>query len=74
MVYTCNMDTHISTRAIIKLTSKLLDLKYRLGVPTNDIHLDWPTSKIRSVLNVTNSDPTGRLAAQIRQAFLQGVL
>lgn len=68
------MKTHISQKAINKLQGKLLDLYYRLGVPINDIDLDWPTSKIRSMLNVTNSDPTGRLAAQIRQAFLQGVL
>jgi len=68
------MDTHISPRAISKLTTRLLDLKYRLGVPTNDIHPNWPTSKIRAMLNVTDSDPTGRLAAQIKQAQLQGAI
>ncbi len=50
----------------------MLDLKYRLGVPVQDIQSDWPISKIRAMLNVTNSDPTGRLAAQIKQAMIQG--
>jgi len=68
------MDTTISPRAISKLHDKLLDLTYRLGVPVIDIQPDWPTSKIRAMLNVTNSDPTGRLAAQIRQALQQGAI
>jgi len=68
------MKTHISQKALNKLHDRLLDLKYRTGIPFDDIQADWPTKKIRAMLDVTHSDPTGRLAAQIRQAFLQGVL
>ena len=66
------MDTHISPRAISKLTTRLLGLKHHHGVPTNQISSDTSVADIREILG--NYDPTGRLAAQIRQAFLQGVL
>ncbi len=63
-----------SEKAIARLNDRMRQLTYGLGVPTGDIRSDWPVSKIRAMLNVTNSDPTGRLSAQIKQAMLQGVL
>jgi hypothetical protein len=60
-----------SEKALAKLDRKLLDLKYRVGTPVQDITVDWSVQTIREMLNVTNSDPTGRLAAQIKQSLLQ---
>jgi len=61
-------------KALDKLNKTILDLKYRLGVPVQDIRPDWSVGRIREMLNVINSDPTGRLSAQIKQAMLQGGL
>jgi hypothetical protein len=62
----------MNAKALAKLSRKMLDLKYRLGIPVQDIQPDWKVEKIRRMLNVTKSDPTGRLSAQIKQAMLQG--
>ncbi len=72
MVYTFNMDTHISPRAISKLTARMIILKYLYGVNTNQIGQEIRCPAIREILG--NHDVTGRLAAQIRQALLQGAI
>jgi len=66
------MDTHISRQAIHKLSHRILTMKYHYGVPTDQINIDTPIADIRKILG--NHDVTGRLAAQIRQALLQGAI
>lgn len=63
-----------SHNAIAQLKDQLLNLKYGLGVPTNNITPEWTVPQIRALLNVVDADPTGRLAAQIKQAIKQGVI
>ena len=66
------MNTHISYRQINKLNRKLNDLHLHHGVSVCEITIETPVSSIREILG--HHDETGRLAAQVRQAFLQGAI
>jgi hypothetical protein len=66
------MNTTISPRAISKLARKLFVMDYHYGVPMKEINQATSCPAIREILG--NHDVTGRLAAQIRQALLQGVI
>jgi hypothetical protein len=66
------MDTHISPQAISMLNARMLILKYHYGVNTHKIGQETRCPAIREILG--NHDVTGRFAAQIRQAFLQGAI
>ena len=66
------MKTHISYRQIDKLIHRIHYLKYNRGVPVDQITIETPTPSIREILG--HHDETGRLAAQIRQALLQGAI
>ena len=66
------MKTHISHRQIDKLTRKLNHLRFGLGVQVDQINIKTSVPSIRAILG--NHDETGRLAAQVRQALLQGAI
>jgi len=66
------MKTHISPRQINKLTRKLNHLHFHCGVLVSEITTETPVASIRKILG--HHDETGRLAAQVRQAFLQGAI
>jgi len=66
------MNTHISQQALCQLSRKILQLKYHYGVAFDRIDSDTHCPAIREILG--NHDVTGRLAAQIKQAQLQGAL
>jgi len=66
------MYPHISYQAIDKLCNRLHYLKYNCGVPVDQITIGTLMPRIREILG--DHDVTGRLAAQIRQAFLQGAI
>ena len=66
------MNTHISQQALCNLSRKILHLKYHYGVAFDQIDSDSRYPDIRKILG--NHDVTGRFAAQIRQAILQGAI
>ena len=66
------MNTHINYRQIDKLVNRIHYLKYNCGVPVDQITIETSVPSIRKILG--HHDETGRLAAQIRQAFLQGAI
>ena len=66
------METHISEQQINKLNRKLNDLHFHCRVSVCEITIETPVASIRTILG--QHDETGRLAAQIRQAFLQGAI
>jgi hypothetical protein len=66
------MNTHISQPSLCNLSRKILQLKHHYGVAFDQIDSDTHCPAIREILG--NHDVTGRLAAQIRQAFLQGAI
>ena len=62
----------INHRAVNKLVRKLNHLRFGCGVPVNKIQADMPMVAIRCLLGPF--DETGRLAAQVKQALVQGAI
>jgi hypothetical protein len=66
------MNITISNRAIDRLVRKLNYLRFDRGVQVHYIQADMPMVVIRCLLGP--HDETGRLAAQVKQALLQGAI
>ena len=66
------MNTTISGRAIGKLIRKLRYLRFDCGVQVSQITVEKTVPAIREILG--NHDETGRLAAQVKQALIQGAV
>ncbi|MHC4297995.1 MAG: hypothetical protein ACYS7Y_11890 [Planctomycetota bacterium] len=67
------MKTTISQTAIDKLVRKLNYLRFGCGlVMLGQMTVSTPTPRIRKFL--AEYDETGRLAAQVKQALLQGAI